>query len=258
MDKKIWIMNSNQYCNYSIPRYCRIFKINYINRLIIMQDDIVKQFSLDLFETEQIENPRNPKIMTLPSGESMPDGEVIIYQNFFEEPESDRFFKELQNSLNWQQDKIRIFGKEVDLPRLTAWYGDEGKSYKYSGITMNPNPWIPVLLSIKKKIEKVVELDFNSVLANLYRDGKDYVSWHSDDEKELGNNPIIASVSFGATRRFQLRHKSNKDLDTVEISLTHGSLLIMTGSTQHFWKHQVPKTSKILTERINLTFRVIH
>lgn len=216
------------------------------------------RISLDLLTTEQIKHPKHPEILTLPSGEPMPDGEVIIYQNFFAESESDRFFKELRNNLNWQQDKIKIFGKEVDLPRLTAWYGDEGKSYKYSGITMNPNAWIPALLAIKEKIEKVVELDFNSVLANLYRDGKDYVSWHSDDEKELGNNPIIASVSFGATRRFKLRHKSNKNLGTVEITLTNGSLLIMKGSTQHFWKHQVPKTSKVRKERINLTFRVIN
>lgn len=219
---------------------------------------MVKQFSLNLFETEKIESPGNPNIVTLPSGESIPDGEVIIYQNFFPELKSDRFFQELQNSLNWQQDKIKIFGKEVDLPRLTAWYGDEGKSYKYSGITMNPNAWTPALLSIKKKIETVVELKFNSVLANLYRDGKDYVSWHSDDEKELGKNPIIASVSFGATRRFLLRHKLNKDLETFDLSLNHGSLLIMKGSTQHYWKHQVPKTAKVKTARINLTFRVIN
>jgi alkylated DNA repair dioxygenase AlkB len=123
---------------------------------------------------------------------------------------------------------------------------------------MNPESWIPPLLLIKERIEKVIELNFNSVLVNLYRNGKDYVSWHSDDEPELGNNPTIASVSLGETRRFQLRHKSNKNLDTVEIALNHGSLLIMKGSTQHFWKHQVPKTSKLLKARINLTFRVIN
>ncbi|MGL6343520.1 MAG: alpha-ketoglutarate-dependent dioxygenase AlkB family protein, partial [Waterburya sp.] len=116
----------------------------------------------------------------------------------------------------------------------------------------------PNLLSIKKRIEQTVTVNFNSVLANLYRNGQDYVSWHSDDEKELGKNPTIASVSFGATRRFVLRHKSNQDLDTLDISLSHGSLLIMKGSTQHFWKHQVPKTSKVKSERINLTFRVIN
>ena len=222
-----------------------------------MQDDMAKQFSLDLFGTKQINNKTYPEIVTLPSGEPIPDGKIIIYQNFFEELESDQFFKELLNSINWQQDKIKMFSKEVNLPRLTAWYGDEGKSYKYSGITMKPDPWTSTLLSIKERVEKVVELNFNSVLANLYRNGKDYVSWHTDDELELGNNPTIASVSFGATRRFQLRHKSNKNLDTIEFSLSNGSLLIMRGTTQHFWKHQVPKTAKLLTERINLTFRAI-
>lgn len=219
---------------------------------------MVKQFSLDLFGTEQIDNQKHPEILTLPSGMNSPDGEMVIYQNFFEELESDRFFQELRSSINWRQDQIKIFGREVNQPRLTAWYADEGKSYKYSSITMHPDAWTPILLSIKDRIEQVLELNFNSVLLNLYRHGKDYVSWHSDDEPELGNNPTIVSVSFGATRRFQLRHKSNKDLDTVEVSLTHGSLLIMKGSTQHFWKHQVPKTSKISSERINLTFRVIN
>lgn len=218
---------------------------------------MAKQFTLDLFSTQTTGNQKHSKILTLPSGKPMSDGEVIIYQNFFSELESDQLLTKLRKSISWRQDKIKLFGKEVNLPRLTAWYGDEGMSYKYSGITMHPHTWTPTLFLIKEKVEKVVEIKFNSVLANLYRQGKDYVSWHSDDEPELGKNPIIASVSFGATRRFQLRHKLDKDLDTIEISLTHGSLLLMKGSTQHFWKHQVPKTSKKLTERINLTFRVI-
>jgi alkylated DNA repair dioxygenase AlkB len=223
-----------------------------------MQNDMAKQFSLELFETEQNKKQINYKFITLVSEEFTSCGELIIDQSFFNQSESDRFFSELLNNINWQQDKIKIFGKEVDLPRLTAWYGDEGKSYTYSGITMNPEPWTPTLLTIKKRIEKIVKVNFNSVLINLYRNGQDYVSWHSDDEKELGKNPTIASVSFGATRRFLLRHKSNKNLETVDLSLNHGSLLIMKGSTQHFWKHQVPKTSKVKTERINLTFRVIN
>jgi len=122
---------------------------------------------------------------------------------------------------------------------------------------MNPDAWTRILLLIKERIEEVAQEKFNSVLINLYRNRKDYVSWHSDDEPELGINPIIASVSFGQTRRFQLKHKLNKDLDKVEITLTDGSLLLMKGSTQHFWHHQIPKTSKQLKERINLTFRVI-
>ena len=218
---------------------------------------MAKQFSLDLFGASKAENQKYFTALTLPSGKSMPDGEVIVYPSFFAELESDRLFKQLLSTTYWRQDRIKMFGKEVDLPRLTAWYGDEGKSYKYSGIKMNPDVWTPTLLLIKERVKKAIKLNFDSVLINLYRHGKDYMSWHSDDELELGKNPIIASVSFGATRRFQLRHKSNKDLDTVELSLTHGSLIIMKGSTQHFWKHQVPKTTKVSTPRINLTFRTI-
>ena len=188
---------------------------------------------------------------------TMPDGEVVIYRNFFDKVESDRLFQELLSGIKWRQDKIKLYGKEVALPRLTAWYGDDSKSYKYSGILMNPDDWTPTLLAIKKRIEEVAEVKFNSVLINLYRNGQDSVSWHSDDESELGENPIIGSVSFGEARRFQLRRKINKSLDKVEITLTHGSFLIMKGSTQHFWQHQVPKTSKSLSERINLTFRII-
>lgn len=197
------------------------------------------------------------EILTLPSGEPMPDGEVIIYRHFLKQSESDQFFDILFNSLNWRQEKIKFFGKEINIPRLTAWYGDEGKSYQYSGIKMNPNPWTPSLIVIKSEVETVLKLKFNSVLINLYRQGQDSMGWHSDDEPELGQNPTIASVSFGATRRFQLRHKSNKTLNTLEVALTHGSLLLMRGKTQHFWKHQIPKTSKTLTPRINLTFRAI-
>ena len=217
-----------------------------------------KQLSLNLFNTEETINKNIHRIIDLTSTKNIADGQVIIYQHFFDKLESDRFFLELLSNINWQQDRIKIFGKEVSLPRLTAWYGDPGKSYTYSGITMNPDPWSLNLLAIKERIEETVRVNFNSVLANLYRNGQDYVSWHSDDEKELGINPTIASVSFGATRRFLLRHRSNKNLETVDLSLGHGSLLIMKGSTQHYWKHQVPKTAKVKTARINLTFRVIN
>lgn len=210
-----------------------------------------KQLSLNLSDTKETNNPTFSKTLT------MPDGEVIFYQNFFEELESDRFFNSLLSTINWRQNRIKIFGREVDVPRLEAWYGDQDKSYMYSGILMHPDAWTPTLVAIKEKVETVTEDKFNSVLINLYRNGRDSVSWHSDDEPELGINPTIASVSFGTTRRFQLRHKSNKDLETLEVALGHGSLLLMKGATQHFWKHQVPKTSKILSERINLTFRVI-
>lgn len=184
------------------------------------------------------------------------DGEVIFYPNFFSIEESDRLFFDLSSSVKWRQETIHIYGKKIPLPRLTAWYGDEGKSYIYSGIEQHPEPWTPTLTLIKSKAEEISEVTFNSVLINLYRHGQDSVSWHSDDEPELGENPIIASVSFGGTRRFSLRHKTSPDYK-IDLDLSKGSLLLMKGETQHFWKHQIAKTSKSVEPRINLTFRVI-
>ncbi|MEG3839704.1 alpha-ketoglutarate-dependent dioxygenase AlkB [Microcoleus sp. herbarium14] len=184
------------------------------------------------------------------------DGEVIFYPNFFSVEESDRFFSDLYSSVNWRQDTIHFYGKKIPLPRLTGWYGDEGKSYTYSGIEQHPEPWTPTLKIIKSKAEEISEVTFNSVLLNLYRHGKDSVSWHSDDEPELGENPIIASISFGASRRFSLKHKISK-YHKIYIDLLNGSLLLMKGETQHCWQHQLAKTLKSVEPRINLTFRVI-
>jgi alkylated DNA repair dioxygenase AlkB len=184
------------------------------------------------------------------------DGEVIFYKQLLSKSESDIFLSELYSNTKWRQDTIKMFGKLIPLPRLTAWYGDEGKSYTYSGIEQHPEPWTPTLTLIKSKIESVVNVKFNSVLLNLYRDGKDSVSWHSDDEPELGENPIIGSVSFGGTRSFSFRHKQNKDRK-IEIDLTHGSFLLMRGGTQHYWQHQIAKTTRPVKPRINLTFRII-
>ncbi|MDB9476213.1 alpha-ketoglutarate-dependent dioxygenase AlkB family protein [Dolichospermum circinale] len=185
------------------------------------------------------------------------DGEVILYQNFFNTQESSQLFEDLSSKVKWKQEIIQIFGKKMPIPRLTAWYGDEGKSYTYSGIEQHPEPWNTTLQFIKSKVEEIAKVSFNSVLLNLYRHGKDSVSWHSDDEPELGKNPIIASVSFGATRRFSLRHKHSKN-HRIAIDLTSGSLLLMQGETQHFWQHQIAKTAKEIQPRINLTFRVTH
>lgn len=186
----------------------------------------------------------------------MPDAEVIIYNSFFAQTESNEIFAELYNTIDWRQEVTLLFGKQVTIPRLTAWYGDIGKSYTYSKIKMEPNLWTPTLIKIKSKIETVADTLFNSVLLNLYRNGKDSVAWHSDDEPELGQNPVIGSVSFGATRRFMFRHKYQKELK-FEIELTHGSLLLMKAETQHFWQHQIPKTNKLIQPRINLTFRTV-
>ncbi len=183
--------------------------------------------------------------------------DVLFYPEFFNLEESDQLYLELDQTTRWQQESINIFGKLMPLPRLTAWYGDAGKSYVYSGIEMYPDPWTKTLLEIKSRVEKVTHAKFNSVLLNKYRTGKDSVAWHSDDEVELGLNPIIGSVSFGGTRRFVLKHKERKEVEKISIDLTHGSFLLMRGNTQDSWQHQIPKTAKAVESRINLTFRVI-
>jgi alkylated DNA repair dioxygenase AlkB len=158
-------------------------------------------------------------------------------------------------SIAWQQQEMQMYGRIVKFPRLTAWYGENDKPYSFSGITLQPNPWTQELLEIKEKIEPLSQVSFNSVLLNLYRDGNDSISWHTDAEKELGLNPVIASVNFGAERIFQLRHMQTNE--RIDISLTHGSLLIMMGELQHYWQHQVPKTKMVKLPRVNLTFRTI-
>ena len=183
------------------------------------------------------------------------NGEYLFYPNFFSKSESDNFLQALKENILWKQESMNMYGKKIDFPRLTSWYGDNDKPYKFSGITLQPLTWTTHILEIKNKIEPQAKITFNSVLLNRYRDGNDSISWHTDAEPELGKNPVIASVNFGATRKFQLRHIKTKQ--KLEIELTHGSLLIMQGELQHYWQHQVPKTSKILGERINLTFRVI-
>jgi alkylated DNA repair dioxygenase AlkB len=183
------------------------------------------------------------------------NGEYCYIPSFFDKIESDGFFQDLRSNVSWKQESMNMYGKRINFPRLTAWYGDIDKPYSFSGITLNPLPWSRALLEIKKKIEPKAAVCFNSVLLNLYRDGNDSISWHTDAEPELGANPVIASVNFGETRNFQLRHIHTKE--KIEIELTHGSLLIMQSELQHFWQHQVPKTAKKIKDRINLTFRVI-
>ncbi len=183
------------------------------------------------------------------------NGKYDFLPNFFSQLESDLLLKSLKENILWKQESMNMYGKKVDFPRLTAWYGDNDKPYKFSGITLQPNPWTAEILTIKNKIEPQAKVIFNSVLLNRYRDGNDSISWHTDAEPELGKNPIIASVNFGDTRKFQLRHINTKE--KLEIELSHGSLLIMKGELQHYWQHQVPKTKELKTERINLTFRVI-
>jgi len=187
----------------------------------------------------------------------MPDGDVAYFPACFSPQESDHYWQALTDSIAWRQESIKLFNKEIPQPRLTAWYGDEGAIYTYSNITNHPLPWTPALLAIRQRCEEVAQASFNSVLLNYYRNGQDSMGWHQDNEPELGDHPVIASVNFGATRRFQLRHKKRKDLATITIELGSGSLLLMQGTTQTYWKHQVPKTTQSVGARINLTFRLI-
>jgi len=184
------------------------------------------------------------------------DGELFYYPAIFDAETSNRLFNALLAKINWRQDKIRMFGKWINQPRMTAFYGDVEKSYTYSHLKMEPEPWIEELLEIKGKLAEFLNLEFSSVLMNLYRDGNDSMGWHSDDEPELGVNPEIASVSFGASRQFKLRHRQDSSLQK-KVCMESGSLLVMKGNTQHYWQHSIPKEKKVLVPRINLTFRKI-
>jgi alkylated DNA repair dioxygenase AlkB len=157
----------------------------------------------------------------------------------------------------WREETIKLFGKEVQQPRLTAWYGDAGCAYTYSGLTLQPQPWTDTLSELRRAVEKAAGSPFNSVLLNLYRDGKDSMGWHSDDEPELGKHPVIASLSLGETRRFHLRHRGDRSVLPLRLDLPAGSLLIMAGETQHHWQHRLSKTQRPVGPRINLTFRYL-
>ena len=187
---------------------------------------------------------------------NLPDAEVIYYPAFLESNNATLLYEQLLSETPWQSDSITLFGKTHPQPRLTAFYGADDLSYSYSNIKMLANTWSNTLLKLKLEIEQRTSTTFNSVLLNLYRDGKDSNGWHADDEKELGINPIIASITLGSERFFHLKHIKNPE-SKCKIKLEHGSLLLMKGSTQHFYKHQIPKTVQPVAPRINLTFRTI-
>jgi alkylated DNA repair dioxygenase AlkB len=179
------------------------------------------------------------------------DGEVYLCEHAVGARDADRLLGALGASIAWRQEEATIMGRCVAIPRLTAWHGQAG--YVYSGIAMEPAAWTPELFELKSCAEDFSGQPFNSVLLNLYRDGRDSVSWHADNEPGLGRNPVIASVTLGATRRFQLKHRTCAERVTIDLS--HGSCLIMAGATQHHWLHQIPKTRHPVGPRINLTFR---
>jgi len=186
----------------------------------------------------------------------LPDARLRYFKNFFNTSDSVHFYNTLLEDTPWQQDPITIFGKTYDQPRLTALYAYNSNPYSYAGITMNPHKMTPTLTKIYDRVRKESPVEFTSVLLNLYRNGKDSNGWHADNEKELGQSPIIASISFGAERFFHLKHRNIKEA-RLKILLHSGSLLLMEGNTQERWLHQIPKTTKPLAPRINLTFRKI-
>ncbi len=182
------------------------------------------------------------------------DGELRWYPGYLDRTEAQRLFLLLKKRIEWRQDYLYIAGRTLPIPRLQAWYGEKG--YAYSGLALPPNSMLPEMKELAGVLEELLGMPFNSVLANLYRDGNDSVGWHSDDEPELGVNPCIASLSLGADRRFQLRHKRDSS-QRLSLDLTHGSLLVMGAQTQHHWRHQLAKTRRQVGARINLTFRYI-
>lgn len=187
---------------------------------------------------------------------NLPDAEFIYYPNFFSKENADLFLETLSKKTAWQQDDITIFGKKIAQPRLTALYGNEGKSYGYSNIVMQPHLFTSELTFIKEEIEALTNEHFTTVLLNLYRNEKDSNGWHADNEKELGSDPVIASVSFGEARMFQIKHNTKKEYKQ-SLLLEHGSLLLMKNGAQIHYKHQIPKATQPKNPRINLTFRKI-
>ena len=184
--------------------------------------------------------------------------EIDIYQDIGLEQKKDLWYKSCLNDLSWETGFIKIFGKTHQIPRLQAWYAEDGVEYTYSGKKLQRHNWNKTLIDIKEEIESITSFKFNSVLANLYRNGDDSMGLHSDDEKELGQNPVIGSVSLGAQRKFKLRHKQFKENGLKhDILLQNGSFLLMHGATQHHWMHEIPRTALPIEPRVNLTFRVI-
>ncbi len=199
---------------------------------------------------ELFENIIDATINLLPK-----EGTVNYYGKVFSKNEADNFYHYLLNEIPWKKDEAIIFGKLIETKRKVAWYGDENFEYTYSGRTKNALSWTPELLILKQKCEELTGETYNSCLLNLYHDGSEGMAYHSDGEKDLKKNGAIASLTFGAERKFSFKHKVSKE--KVELVLEHGSLLVMKDETQSFWLHRLPPTTKIKTPRINLTFRTI-
>lgn len=186
----------------------------------------------------------------------LPGAELMWIEGFMGSTLADALFSELSQHDGWRQDKLTMFRRQIPIPRLHRWFADQGQSYSWSGITMQAERFPSSLDDMRKELETRTGIWFNTALANLYRDGNDSVSWHADDEPELGPKPLIASLSLGAPRKFRMRRRDDH-AERFELTLTHGSMLVLGGDMQHWWEHCVPKTRKPVPPRINVTFRSI-
>ncbi len=202
--------------------------------------------TLDLFHNDNFD----------PERIDLPDAELLFWPKFYSTPDAQTWFEHLMKTVAWEEKVIAMYGRDVKVPRLSAWYADTQKNYTYSGNMHTPIPWLPELFTLKQEVENRTGEKFNSVLCNLYRNGQDSVAWHSDDEAELGKEPAIASLSFGETRIFKLR-RADDHTQKFDIELPSGSCVLMRGKTQQAWQHQIAKSTKPLQARINLTFRLI-
>jgi len=183
---------------------------------------------------------------------------VCLVPDFLSCEEGNRLFQVINRKAKWQQQEIRIYGKNHAVPRLTAWHGDHDAIYRYSGIENIPHPWFCELVELRRRIQGYTRSRFNSVLLNLYRNGNDSMGRHSDDEPELGDKQVIASISLGATRRLIFHPQSSENRGSIRVNLDHCSLVVMSGNTQRDWKHSIPKTGKPVGPRINLTYRWVN
>ena len=185
----------------------------------------------------------------------LPQADLRLDPTFLPPAEAAALLTQLTAEVAWEQRSIRIFGQEIPQPRLTAWYGDPEARYTYSGLRWEPRPWLPALQALRQRVAAATNGPYNSVLLNLYRDGRDSMGWHADDEPELGSAPAIASLSLGATRRFRLRPVAGLAHPPLALDLPSGSLLLMRGPTQQHWQHALPKPARPIGPRLNLTFR---
>ena len=184
------------------------------------------------------------------------DGSAVLHEWVLGDASWESLMADLVEVVPWESHTIKMFGKEYPQPRLVAWFGDPGSDYSYSGLKMNVRPWIPTVSMLREAAERIAGVRFNSVLVNLYRDGNDKVSWHRDNDPELGEEPVIASISLGAPRRFKFRHLLTREV--VETTLTPGSMVVMSGLSQSCWEHEIPRQAAVSEPRINLTFRQVH